>query len=87
MTAIEDALAALARLERAQRPADASALRALIAEHERLTAPPTDEWEYAVRDAEGRIWFKATAGARPGDIAIRRRKVGQWEPVEAVRDA
>lgn len=40
-------------------------------------------WEYAVRDASGRVWFRATAGARPGDVAIRRRKAGEWEEVPA----
>jgi hypothetical protein len=40
------------------------------------------EWEYAVRDSGGRIWFEATAGARPGDVKIRRRKAGEWEQVE-----
>jgi hypothetical protein len=51
----------------------AEAIRALSNEH---------EWEYAVRDAKGCIWFKATAGARPGDVKIRRRKAGEWEQVE-----
>jgi hypothetical protein len=51
----------------------AEAIRALAEEH---------EWEYAVRDAKGCIWFKATAGARSGDVRIRRRKAGEWEQVE-----
>lgn len=46
------------------------------------TPEAEDEWEYAVRDARGRVWVTATAGARPGDMAIRRRKAGPWLPVE-----
>ena len=52
---------------------------AILSPTERET--PADEWEYAVRDRKGRIWFKAEAGAREGDEAVRRRKAGPWEVV------
>jgi hypothetical protein len=55
---------------------------ALLAAGFHWHGPITEDWEYAVRDAKGCIWFKATAGARPGDVKIRRRKAGEWEQVE-----
>lgn len=48
-----------------------------------VTEKAEPEWEYAVRDLRGRVWFKGTAGARPGDMAIRRRPAGPWEEVPA----
>jgi hypothetical protein len=63
MTAIEDARATadtlrdvdcedrgdmIQAIERAERD-----IRALIAEHECLPAPPSDEWEYAIKDGAG----------------------------------
>lgn len=44
--------------------------------------PEEPEGEYGVRDARGRIWRTATAGARDGDVAVRRRKAGKWLPAE-----
>ena len=72
-----------------------NALRDLMAEYERVTAAP--EWEYGIREDAPTSYYgeifrcESEADARRSVVAhgyctvMRRRKVGEWEPVEAAR--